>query len=199
MSYRIRPGDTLSSIARRLGTTVAALAKANGIWNVNRISAGRILRTPGDSFTPAAPKKSSQPKQVSAPGGSGSGTTMQRLAAAARKAALAINRPGLCARGVQDALAAMGYGDIPRVGSAYQKAAQLARDPRFKEIRANSVGSLPTGAIVVWNKTGANSAVGKHGHIAVMLDGGMEAASVVRRRLDIGSQMRVFVPVSCRR
>ena len=198
MSYRIRPGDTLSSIAKRLGTSVSALAKANGISNVNRISAGRILRTPGDSFTPATStmkKRATPVQQVAATSASGSGSKMQRLAQAARQAALAINRPGLCARGVQNAMAAVGYGNIPRVGSAYLKAAQLARDPRFKEIRASSVNSLPTGAIVVWNKTGANTPVGKHGHIAVMLDGGMEAASVVRRRLDIGSQMRVFVPV----
>jgi hypothetical protein len=114
-----------------------------------------------------------------------------RLAAAARRAALAINRPGLCARGVQDALAACGY-RIPRVGSAYLKAAQLARDPHFREIRNHS--PLPVGAIVVWGPTGANSPVGKHGHICVMLPGGMEAASVVRRHIHLPSWSRVFLP-----
>lgn len=35
--YIVKPGDTLSSIAWRFGTTVWALAQANGIWNYNLI------------------------------------------------------------------------------------------------------------------------------------------------------------------
>lgn len=49
MSYQIKFGDTLGSLARRFGTTVQRLAKANGIRDVNRIFAGRTLRLPGDS------------------------------------------------------------------------------------------------------------------------------------------------------
>ena len=41
--YTIRRGDTLSSIARRLGTTTSRLATLNGISNPNRIYAGHTL------------------------------------------------------------------------------------------------------------------------------------------------------------
>ena len=50
--YRVQRGDTLSSIARRHGTTVEALAAANGIGDVNRIRAGARLAIP----TPDASK-----------------------------------------------------------------------------------------------------------------------------------------------
>ena len=41
--YTIRRGDTLSSIARKLGTTVSRLASLNGISNANRIYTGHTL------------------------------------------------------------------------------------------------------------------------------------------------------------
>jgi len=44
--YRVRPGDTLSGIAWRFGTTIWAIANANGIWNVNLIYAGQWLWIP---------------------------------------------------------------------------------------------------------------------------------------------------------
>ncbi|MHB8877695.1 MAG: LysM peptidoglycan-binding domain-containing protein, partial [Myxococcaceae bacterium] len=57
MSYRIQPGDTLGVLARRFGTTVSALAKANGIKNVNLIRAGATLNIPGKGDAAAAPAK----------------------------------------------------------------------------------------------------------------------------------------------
>jgi LysM repeat protein len=42
-TYTIRRGDTLSSIARRLGTTTSRLATLNGISNPNRIYTGHTL------------------------------------------------------------------------------------------------------------------------------------------------------------
>lgn len=42
--YTIRPGDTLSGIAQKFGTTVSALASLNGISNPNRIYAGDTIR-----------------------------------------------------------------------------------------------------------------------------------------------------------
>lgn len=56
MSYQIRSGDTLSGIAARNRTTVAALMQANPqIRNANLIRAGQSLNLPGssDSFQPA--------------------------------------------------------------------------------------------------------------------------------------------------
>ncbi len=44
--YQVRSGDTLSAIAARFGTTVAAVASRNGIANPNRIYAGQWLTIP---------------------------------------------------------------------------------------------------------------------------------------------------------
>jgi membrane-bound lytic murein transglycosylase D len=45
--YRVRRGETLDAIARRVGSTPTALAAANGIRNANRIHVGQVLTIPG--------------------------------------------------------------------------------------------------------------------------------------------------------
>jgi membrane-bound lytic murein transglycosylase D len=59
-TYVIRPGDTLSAIARSSGTTVAALASLNGITERTVLRPGRSLKIPGAASgpgpQPAAPK-----------------------------------------------------------------------------------------------------------------------------------------------
>jgi LysM repeat protein len=61
MSYRIRPGDTLSQIASKFHVSLGALERANpSIHNPNLIYAGESLAIPGDHFQPApAPKRPS--------------------------------------------------------------------------------------------------------------------------------------------
>lgn len=54
-SHVVRPGETLSRIARDRGTTVAALAAANGIADVDRIYAGQVLVIGGTSPDVPAP------------------------------------------------------------------------------------------------------------------------------------------------
>ncbi|MCP4196096.1 MAG: LysM peptidoglycan-binding domain-containing protein [Proteobacteria bacterium] len=44
--YKVKRGDTLARIARRYGTTVAAISRANGIHNPNRIYVGQWLYIP---------------------------------------------------------------------------------------------------------------------------------------------------------
>jgi LysM repeat protein len=44
--YVVQAGDTLSAIAWRYGTTVWAIANANGIWNINLIYVGQTLMIP---------------------------------------------------------------------------------------------------------------------------------------------------------
>ena len=50
--YKIKPGDTLSQIAKDNGTTVSELASLNGISNPNLIHAGNTLKLPGVDTTP---------------------------------------------------------------------------------------------------------------------------------------------------
>ncbi len=51
-TYIVQPGDTLGRIAARFGTTVAAIAQANNIVNVNLIYVGQVLQISG---APAGP------------------------------------------------------------------------------------------------------------------------------------------------
>jgi len=67
-TYQIKSGDTLSAIAKKYNTTVAALASANGISDPNKIIAGKSLTIP--SATPAAqPAKTSTAKPTQYAGG----------------------------------------------------------------------------------------------------------------------------------
>ena len=50
-TYVVRSGDTLSSIAKKYGTTVSAIASASAVTNVNRISIGQKLTIPGKTTT----------------------------------------------------------------------------------------------------------------------------------------------------
>jgi LysM repeat protein len=52
-TYTVQRGDTLYSIARRYGTTVEAIAAANGIANPSRIRVGQTLTIPGATGSPA--------------------------------------------------------------------------------------------------------------------------------------------------
>jgi LysM repeat protein len=44
--YVVKPGDTLSKIAKQYGTTTAVLARMNGIKNPNKIYVGQKLKVP---------------------------------------------------------------------------------------------------------------------------------------------------------
>lgn len=52
ITYVIQPGDTLSGIALRYGTTYQAIAALNGLPNPNLIYAGQTIRIPEDTGTP---------------------------------------------------------------------------------------------------------------------------------------------------
>jgi LysM repeat protein len=52
-TYTVQRGDTLYSIARRYGTTVEAIAAANGIANPSRIRVGQTLTISGATGVPA--------------------------------------------------------------------------------------------------------------------------------------------------
>ena len=82
-SYKIKSGDTLSAIAAKNGTTVAALKKLNNIKDANKIRAGASLSMPKKvvSSPTSRPKKStptSKANTVTLKDGT-KGTPAQRL------------------------------------------------------------------------------------------------------------------------
>ncbi|WP_395812024.1 LysM peptidoglycan-binding domain-containing protein [Archangium minus] len=54
-SYTVRSGDTLGEIAKRFGTSVSSLAKANNIRNPDRIFVGQKLTIPGAGGSTSKP------------------------------------------------------------------------------------------------------------------------------------------------
>ncbi|HLF08610.1 MAG TPA: LysM domain-containing protein [Dehalococcoidia bacterium] len=75
-AYTVQPGDTLSGIAARFGTSVAALQAANGLTDPNLIRVGQTLRIPGvgevlptplPTATPSGPTATPAPTQPPAP------------------------------------------------------------------------------------------------------------------------------------
>ena len=61
-TYTVQNGDNLTAIASRYNVSVDALAKANGIVNVNNIFAGQVLKLPSatTATTPAEPTSNLQ-------------------------------------------------------------------------------------------------------------------------------------------
>lgn len=55
-TYVVQPGDTLTKIAQRFGTTVQALVQANNIANPNLIYVGQVLVIPGGGGTTPPPE-----------------------------------------------------------------------------------------------------------------------------------------------
>ena len=53
-TYTLRPGDTLSSVGRHFGVSVAALVSANHLANPNLVYAGEVLQLPNRGANPAA-------------------------------------------------------------------------------------------------------------------------------------------------
>ena len=69
-TYVVQPGDTLSAIARRFGSTVNAIVQANNLANPNLIFPGQVLIIPVGSGTPvptATPGPSPTPGPTSTP------------------------------------------------------------------------------------------------------------------------------------
>ena len=51
-TYKVRSGDSLYTIARKLGTTPDALMALNGIRNPNNLRVGQVLKVPGAAPSP---------------------------------------------------------------------------------------------------------------------------------------------------
>lgn len=113
-------------------------------------------------------------------------------AALAKDAAANANGPGgYCYKWVANALRR--HGVNVSGASAYMGADQLAKNPKFTEIKVNpkDLGKLPAGAVVVWNKGPGHP----HGHISIALGNGKEASDKIRNQItNYGTSVRVFMP-----
>ena len=86
-TYAVRSGDTLGHIAQRSGTTVAALARANGLADPGRLRVGQRLVLPAaTAAAPAAPAAAAAPTASISAAGSvvvAAGDTVSAIAARA--------------------------------------------------------------------------------------------------------------------
>jgi lipoprotein NlpD len=63
--YRVQPGDTLASIARKYGTDWRALAQLNQIVDPNRLEIDQVLRVKADSVAAVSPAPVGNPPAAS--------------------------------------------------------------------------------------------------------------------------------------
>lgn len=178
-AYRIRTGDTLSGIARRYGTSVSSLMRANPqISNANLIYAGRTLNIPGgrDEFTGSRPttrpSQPTRPQQPSGPAPSGSSRpyelARQYLGWNARDLKVSNNPVGRamqdwvpnnvnCANFVSGTLIASGQiRQSQGSASVYGLMGNLDRDPNFRRV---SLSQAKPGDVVSMRTPGGQHVV----------------------------------------
>ncbi|WP_169825663.1 MULTISPECIES: LysM peptidoglycan-binding domain-containing protein [Corallococcus] len=210
-NYRIRPGDTLSGLAARFGTSVQKLARDNNISNPDLIFSGRTLRighSSRDSFDAGGGRQGVRGgrgvgggQDVGGPMGAaptGGTATGRRLAEAARSAAMGMggyNSQGLCATGVSRAIRnSMGIGVS---GNGNQIDNNLPRD-KFRQVDMSLEDALKIpGLVLTWEST--STRLGSiYGHTAVTMGDGHSSASdfIERNTTNNGrSGFKVFMPI----
>jgi N-acetylmuramoyl-L-alanine amidase len=170
-THVVRAGETLASIAAARGTSVAALARANGIANPNLVAIGAVLRVDGTATTLATAASA-----ASAPTGGytvRSGDTLSSIAArsgttATRLASMnGIANPNLVAVG--RVLRAPG---TARLAAAPSASAPVSRDQVAGLINAAAARhgvSASLARAVAWQESGWNqAALSPVGAIGVM-------------------------------
>ena len=214
----IRPGDTLTDLARRHDTTVQGLMEANPhIKDPDVILAGDSIRVPGDNPWMAAARDREGVLVASNPAATSPETRFpsrfdsnqvasnqltetrgydpvagQRIANDARREARARGTVGNCYNAVADVIDRQS-GKFLQGRHAYMAAEQLAaRKDLFREVPAQDLANLPPGAVVVWGKGNSDS-----GHISIALGNGQEASDHIDRQMQShygGAPARVFLP-----
>jgi len=179
-SYTVRSGDTVSHIAVRSGTTVAAIARANALGDAARIRIGQVLTIPtGTSAAPAAPAPAPAPATASYT--VVSGDTVSRIAARLGTSVQAI----VAANGL-DSRAFIRIGQTLTVpGSAAAAPAPAAAAP------AQAAGSIAYTVRSGDTVTGIAAAKGTT-VAAIVAANGLDS----RARIRIGQTLTVPVPVA---
>lgn len=170
----------------------------NGVQQTG-VLGGPSLRKLDDAPT-AVPSTRTQRTDRATLTGSALGTT---IGDRAEREARRLGSIGACALGVNNTLTSFGIGGR---GHAYEKAEQLSRDSRFREVNLTpgDLSSLPRGAVVVWGRSSAKP----FGHVSVTLGNGTEASDHIQAQIrggrygtDFGRgpdaqgrQFRVFLP-----
>lgn len=115
----------------------------------------------------------------------------KKFASQAEKTANRINTSGLCLKGVNDTMQAMGL-PVHREAAAWMAVDDFQKNPKFKEVKVSKdqLKSLPAGAVVIWDKGSGLP----YGHISVALGDGREASSKVRQQLLLNTNFHVFLP-----
>lgn len=204
--YVVQPGDTLSGIARQLGTDVRALAEANDIADANRILAGQELRVPGGA-TPTTGAPSSTPAPATPAAGAtvhtvGVGDSLWRIAARYRVSREAV----VAANGLRDpdhiligqrltipdaAVTGVGGGTSAPAPAPVPAAVGRAEVERLLEEVAAEYGWNPAWVkALAWQESGwqqtVRSSVGAVGIMQVMPGtGDFVSRSLVGRTLDL--------------
>ncbi|GHC47049.1 LysM peptidoglycan-binding domain-containing protein [Roseibacillus persicicus] len=98
-TYKVQSGDTLSSIARKNGTTPSKLMSDNGITNPNMLMVGQVLKI-GSGSTPKAKPTSTKPARTSSSSGNYTVKAGETLYSIARRHGMSVSQltglnPGL--------------------------------------------------------------------------------------------------------
>jgi len=118
-THTVKSGETLSKIAAKLGTTVKALADANGIRDANRIAVGQVLKIPGKGSAPTPAPPPAPPTPAPPP----SSPSKHVLGGLSSKFETSGRGPGTVSGGVGDP-GGVSYG-------SYQLASKLGRPAQF--------------------------------------------------------------------
>jgi N-acetylmuramoyl-L-alanine amidase len=182
-SYRVAPGDTLTAIAARAGTTPAALAAANGLDLNGILLAGSVIRVSGVSSGSSA-TGTAEPVSTSSSSGSSSylvvpGDTLTAIAAragttpAALAAANGLNPDAILPAGRVLTVSSSGVSGSPEsAGASSQPVGTVAQgnptDPPYptpERLSASQIGAVASANgvpssladAIAWQESGFNN------------------------------------------